>query len=165
MQPIAADKHCLRCCTSEHDAVMTQQAVSPEALVSRWAPKLLLVLEGEVPIKPLGGLLPSSHPTEFPGGLLPCSAPAFLHRQPGCQNSRLQMLERVTVLSTPPPLHVELFMLDQLLSIVRCDAACWTTRLSLPVPLSTKHRLIAAKFAASISPNWWDVCSVRLVIL
>lgn len=44
-----------------------------------WAPKLLLVLVGEVPITPLGGLLPSSHPTEFPGGLLPCTALPFLH--------------------------------------------------------------------------------------
>ena len=50
-------------------------------LASRWAPKLLLVLAGEVPINPLGGLLPNSHPTELPGGLLPCRTPPFLHVQ------------------------------------------------------------------------------------
>ena len=53
---------------------------APDAFASRWAPKLLLVLVGEVPMSPLGGLLPSNHPTEFPGGLLPCSALPFLQQ-------------------------------------------------------------------------------------
>ncbi len=52
----------------------------PDAFASRWAPKLLLVLVGDVPMSPLGGLLPSNHPTEFPGGLLPCNALPFLQQ-------------------------------------------------------------------------------------
>ena len=50
-------------------------------VASLWDAKLLLVLVGEVPIKPFGGLLPNNHPTELPGGLLPCNAPAFLQNK------------------------------------------------------------------------------------